>query len=237
MMMSICGLSAMGQPNLAGVWEATAPQHVLLRIDQQDASFDITIRSNGLDQSFHAAVGRRTENSIQGLPVKAEAKWDGATLQLNMSAAPQGKELRVTLRYTLSADGNWLQHEETHQLDTQPAATHTIVFSRLPAAAWVKDPPPTPAEAVYKNIQIMKGVPVPKLHEAMRNLTRWLGVECAHCHVDGHFESDEKPAKQTARTMFSMVRALNKESFPATNAVTCWTCHRGSAKPESLPAK
>jgi hypothetical protein len=69
----------------------------------------------------------------------------------------------------------------------------------------------------------------------MMNLTRWLGVECAHCHVMDAFEKDDKPAKQTARNMFRMVRAINQDNFPGAGPVTCWTCHRGSAKPQSLP--
>ena len=69
----------------------------------------------------------------------------------------------------------------------------------------------------------------------MNNLTVWLGVECLHCHVAGHFEKDDLPAKQAARKMFLMVRAINHENFPDSNPVTCWTCHRGAAKPQSLP--
>ncbi len=71
----------------------------------------------------------------------------------------------------------------------------------------------------------------------MTNLTKWLGVECAHCHVPGEFEKDDKPAKQRTREMFGMVRAIGGEYFKNGNPVTCWTCHRGSPKPESLPAQ
>jgi photosynthetic reaction center cytochrome c subunit len=81
----------------------------------------------------------------------------------------------------------------------------------------------------------MKGVPAPRVQTVMMNLTRWLGVECAHCHVAGQFEKDDKPAKQTARNMFLMVRGINQNNFAGANPVTCWTCHRGEAKPQSLP--
>jgi photosynthetic reaction center cytochrome c subunit len=97
------------------------------------------------------------------------------------------------------------------------------------------DTPTKPAEEVYKNIQIMKGVPAPRVQTVMLNLNRWLGVECAHCHVMGQLEKDDKPAKQTARNMFLMVRGINQNNFAGTNPVTCWTCHRGEAKPQSLP--
>src|SRR5215510_6494816 len=89
---------------------------------------------------------------------------------------------------------------------------------------------PKPAEEVYKNIQIMKGVPAPRLQAVMTNLTKWIGVDCAHCHVSGEFEKDDKPAKEAARKMFRMVRALGQDYFGANNPVTCWTCHRGHPK-------
>lgn len=100
------------------------------------------------------------------------------------------------------------------------------------------DVPNKPAEEVYKNIQLMKGVPAPRLKGAMENVARWLGVECTHCHVAGEFDKDDKPAKLTARKMFLMVRAINRENFANVQpGVTCWTCHRGQAKPEMLPPK
>jgi hypothetical protein len=237
-MLILCAVAATGQPNLTGVWEGRgAEQRILLRIDQQGDAFDLTIRALGIDQHLRAAIGRMTENSIRDLAITAEARWEGPTLELRMHAAPQGKDLNITSRYSLSADGATLTDTEARKFADEAEVTRTTVYQRLPDTAWVKDPPPTPAESVYKNIQIMKGVPVPKLLDAMNNLTKWLGVNCAYCHVAGHFESDEKPAKLTARTMFTMVRALNKDSFPKTNAVTCWTCHRGASKPQSLPAQ
>ncbi len=81
----------------------------------------------------------------------------------------------------------------------------------------------------------MKGVPAPRLRSVMTSLTVWLGVTCEHCHVAGQSEKDDLPAKQTARKMLLMVRAINNDNFPDNRSVTCWTCHRGAAKPQSLP--
>lgn len=51
--------------------------------------------------------------------------------------------------------------------------------------------------------------------EACRSdLTRWLGVDCAHCHVMGEFDKDDKPAKQTARKLFTMVCGIGQDYFP-----------------------
>jgi len=41
-----------------------------------------------------------------------------------------------------------------------------------------------PAEQVYKNIDIMKGVPAGRLLGAMKFFTASLGTTCAHCHVE-----------------------------------------------------
>ena len=134
----------------------------------------------------------------------------------------------------MAADGKTLTFRERHQYGGDPEAEDVHVFERRPDGSWEPDAPPKPAEEVYKNIQIMKGVPAPRLRMVMTNLTKWLGVDCAHCHVMDAFEKDDKPPKQTARKMFGLVRTI-AESFPGSNPVTCWTCHRGAAKPQSLP--
>ena len=74
---------------------------------------------------------------------------------------------------------------------------------------------------------------------AMQNFNRALGVTCNHCHVDDK-SSDEKPEKDVARAMMKMMGNLrqNANDFLPGDRVqkmSCWTCHRGSAKIE-LPA-
>jgi len=94
-------------------------------------------------------------------------------------------------------------------------------------------PEDKPAEQVYKNIQVMKGLPASRLMSAMSRLTQSLGVDCAHCHVPDALDKDDKPAKQTARKMFEMVRTIN--ATIGANRVTCYTCHRGQPQPASAP--
>lgn len=90
-------------------------------------------------------------------------------------------------------------------------------------------------EQVYKNIQVLKGVPASQLDAMMASFTGSLGVRCSHCHIPGQFEKDDKPAKQTARKMIRMVFELNKGSFDGRGAVACVTCHRGQTKPANIP--
>jgi photosynthetic reaction center cytochrome c subunit len=89
------------------------------------------------------------------------------------------------------------------------------------------------AEQVYKNIQVMKGMPASRLMSAMSRLTQSLGVDCSHCHVPDALDKDDKPAKQTARKMFEMVRTIN--ATLGANRVSCYTCHRGQPQPASTP--
>jgi hypothetical protein len=102
-------------------------------------------------------------------------------------------------------------------------------FSQEPAAA------PKTAGEVYKNIQILKDMPAPHLMEVMHAFKDGLGVKCSFCHVEGAFEKDDKPEKQTARKMLVMAMGINKDSFGGEHRVTCWTCHRGATEPESKP--
>jgi hypothetical protein len=87
-----------------------------------------------------------------------------------------------------------------------------------------------PAEQVYRNVQVFKGLPASQLYPAMNFISGALGVACAHCHVPNQFEKDDKAAKQTARRMIEMTQTLNRGSFGEAQAVTCYTCHRGQAQ-------
>jgi hypothetical protein len=94
-----------------------------------------------------------------------------------------------------------------------------------------------PAEEVFKNIQVLKGVPAGRLLSAMGGYTRALGVRCDFCHVIGEWEKDDKETKPVARDMMRMNGMINTElkkikGLEADNpTVNCSTCHRGQPKP------
>ena len=92
-----------------------------------------------------------------------------------------------------------------------------------------------PAEQVYKNIQTLKGVPAGRWMMLMTMFSKSLGVDCTHCHVQGEFEKDDKPAKQTARKMLSMVGSIAREIYKGSTSINCYTCHKGKAQPVSFP--
>jgi photosynthetic reaction center cytochrome c subunit len=91
------------------------------------------------------------------------------------------------------------------------------------------------AEEQFKNIQILKGVPAEQIFPTMQFITASLGVACDFCHVQGAFEKDDKKTKQTARKMMEMMFVINKDNFEGHREVTCYSCHRGSAKPAGMP--
>lgn len=94
---------------------------------------------------------------------------------------------------------------------------------------------PKMAEQVFKNIQVLKGVPADQVIPAMQFIAASLGVECEFCHVRNAFEKDDKDEKVTARKMMQMMFTANKETFEGKREVTCYTCHRGSTDPVGTP--
>jgi len=96
-----------------------------------------------------------------------------------------------------------------------------------------------PAEKVFKNIQLLKGIPAARLLRIMElGYSRSLGVTCTHCHVPPEWEKEDKPTKQIARDMAAMAANINNEQLKKIKnlksenpAVNCTTCHRGQIKP------
>ena len=100
---------------------------------------------------------------------------------------------------------------------------------------------PLMAEDVFKNVQVLKGIPVNQFMETMGFFSAALGYNCTNCHgsdVLGNWEkyADDTPVKRTARRMVQVVTTINKSLFGGREAVTCYTCHRGSPTPKIVPS-
>src|SRR5262245_39876127 len=93
-----------------------------------------------------------------------------------------------------------------------------------------------PAEQLSKNIQVLKGLPASQMLTVMHLMRTALGVRCDYCHITetGKFWMDDKPPKQVARKMITMVSEINKANFGGRPIVTCNTCHRGQTKPAAI---
>jgi hypothetical protein len=87
-----------------------------------------------------------------------------------------------------------------------------------------------------KNVRVLTDVPVKQWDDTMWFMSTALGVTCDHCHTGQAYESDERKAKLTARSMIQMTRELNARNFGGRARVTCYTCHEGSLQPKAASA-
>ena len=100
---------------------------------------------------------------------------------------------------------------------------------------------PQLAEEVFKNVQIIKGIPVDEFMDTMGMFAAATNMNCVDCHTSDSTESwenfaKETPLKQTARRMLLMVDAINKQNFKGVRSVTCYTCHHGDRRPKQIPS-
>jgi len=101
-------------------------------------------------------------------------------------------------------------------------------------------PRPQMSEEVFKNVQILKGIPVDEFMDTMGMFAAALSLNCVDCHTSESVGSwdkfaDETPIKRTARRMMLMVNNINKDQFGGTRVLTCYTCHRGDLRPKAVP--
>ncbi|HEY9228215.1 MAG TPA: photosynthetic reaction center cytochrome c subunit family protein [Gemmatimonadaceae bacterium] len=97
-----------------------------------------------------------------------------------------------------------------------------------------------PAERVFKNVQVLKGLTAAELvHKMDRDYGAALSWNCTNCHrfaAQGNFASDTSADKRRARFMQQMTNDLNQVQLPKlypkeTPQVGCVTCHRGYNEP------
>src|SRR4030095_5834499 len=103
------------------------------------------------------------------------------------------------------------------------------------AAAGGQAPPqPQMSDQLFKNVQILKGIPVDEFMGTMGLFSAALTVCCGDCHTGAGTSNpqweDDPPKKRTARRMMQMVAEINRSNFGGRQVVTCWTCHRGSER-------
>jgi photosynthetic reaction center cytochrome c subunit len=93
------------------------------------------------------------------------------------------------------------------------------------------------ADQVFKNVTVLRGIPVDEFMGTMGVFSAALGFSCEDCHTASsndwaNYAKDTSPRKQMARQMVIMMQALNKQYFGGRQVVTCFTCHRGSNRPK-----
>lgn len=98
---------------------------------------------------------------------------------------------------------------------------------------------PLLSDQVFKNVQVLKGIPVDDFMETMGIMTAALQFDCSDCHANAGTDkvdwAADTPRKRTARRMVTMVATINKDNFGGRQMVTCWTCHRNRDRPLTTP--
>jgi hypothetical protein len=238
------GLLCAQTPDFTGVWKANVekskgvpPQGSYVAvIEQKDGKL---IQTNGVSgaqggerRSMYTwdLSGKETRGTLGGLPIMSTAKYDGGALVVN-GKQPAGR--MMTAKYSLSADGNTLTLEIANTGGPRDSS-QTLVLEKQPDSAGdaLRKPEVSAAESGrYKNLKLLGGAPASSIGDTMQTISFALGQNCGFCHVQGNFASDDNPKKATARKMFEMTMAINKNHFDGHQAVRCFTCHQGNAHP------
>jgi len=97
------------------------------------------------------------------------------------------------------------------------------------------------SEQYFKNVQVLKGMPVDTFLDAMGMFAASMGNDCTFCHAkevgfSREAFSQETPRIRRARQMIRMMQGLNDQNFGGRPQVTCFTCHRGDSQPVTSPS-
>ncbi len=247
-------------PGLSGVWQADLQQSkiggpplksYLTIVTQQNAVFDRRTKEQALQVTdLTGAVGPFGEeretlkffvngkpamSPFEGVPARLIGKASGNTVTVTGQIA--GTDNKFTRTYTLSPDGQTLTLRITGNNEGHPIDDN-IVFLKQPDS--VGDPlrqPQQPAGDHFKNVKTdaFKSLPTSEFIDNMRYISWALGKDCEFCHVQHHFDSDEKKEKKTARKMIEMTASIDQNNFEGHPAVRCFTCHSGSPHPHAYP--
>jgi hypothetical protein len=100
---------------------------------------------------------------------------------------------------------------------------------------------PVMSENYFKNVQVLKGIPVDEFMDVMGMFSASLGFDCVSCHSDQLYNDRAAfaivtPMIQRARQMLVMMNGINKQYFGGQPRMSCFTCHRGQNQPGNIPS-
>lgn len=107
-------------------------------------------------------------------------------------------------------------------------------FAVLPFVVAIAQPQEQKAEAVFKNIEVFKGMPASDLIPAMQFMAASMNYKCTDCHVPNDYAAPHKN-KTEARKMVKLQRDINRNHFDNRLEVTCMTCHHKKEHPDGMP--
>jgi hypothetical protein len=116
----------------------------------------------------------------------------------------------------------------------------TIAMLLIASAARAQSGQPQMAEKAFKNVRVLKGIPVDEFMATMGFFSASLGETCTDCHSaesGGSWEryADDNPRKNKARAMIGIMNGINKTYFGGMREITCYSCHRGVERPDVTP--
>ena len=116
------------------------------------------------------------------------------------------------------------------------------LLSSAPAAGQAAPPRQLMSEQAFKNVTVLKGIPVDEFMNTMGFISAATNYNCIDCHVEPKVEGDwsvyaqDTPRKEAARRMILMVQEINRTNFGGARVVTCYTCHRNlEGPPKNTP--
>jgi len=100
---------------------------------------------------------------------------------------------------------------------------------------------PQMAETFFKDIRVLKGIPVDEFIDTMGMFAAATSKDCTGCHspqiLDGQPAAFaiETPMIQKARFMVGMMNTINRNFFGNQKRVSCFTCHSNTSVPQNVP--
>jgi hypothetical protein len=264
-LLAILSALALGaqSPNLTGVWKADlqksklnippdrAPTNYLVIIEHKTAIFNrrtketapqiVETTGTWTSRGEHRSVLTVFDNSkpavlpYDGVPTRLTATSEGNILTITGETA--GRMDTFTRTYKLSPEGKTLTVEissthEGHKMDS------TVELDKQPESAGAPlRKPEELAGSHFKNVKTasLKNLPESQFIDQMHYIAWSLNRSCEFCHVQGHFDADDKKEKRTARKMIDMAALIDQKNFEGHPEVRCFTCHEGHAHPLSHP--
>ena len=172
---------------------------------------------------------------VEGIPARLVGSATSDTLTVTGEIA--GRPDKFTRTYTLSSDRQTLTLHIAGTAGGHPYDS-TYVLVKQPESAG--DPLRKPQELAgehFKNVKTnaLKSLPTSEFIDNMRYFAWALGKDCQFCHVEHHFDSDDKKPKQTARKMIEMTASVDQNHFEGHPVIRCFTCHQGNEHPHAFP--
>jgi hypothetical protein len=123
------------------------------------------------------------------------------------------------------------------------SVTSIAVVARQAAvpAATPSSTTPLMSEQFFKNIRVLKGIPVDEFIDTMGMFAGATAKDCTGCHSPLILDGQEgafainTPMLDKARFMIGMMNAINRNYFGGQKRVSCATCHSNTSAPENVP--